>query len=674
MRFRQVLTVLLFLLLFFPCKALADNNSFITIVNPVRVSTYTLDLATNIKTQYSELQKRDLPSTWLLTYDVLQKPKILDIFKDFDDKQEFGLFVEVTPALTKKAGVVYNQTNAWHRATSLFLSGYTQSDRKKLIDTYFKTFKEKFDYYPKSVGSWWTDSYSLSYMKEKYGITGTLGVSDQFDLDGYQVWGTFWSLPYYPSKINAAAPASSMKDKLGIVTYRWAPRDPLNGYLSPTANQGSLYSTQDYNKLGLTNDYFASLVKLYSERTDVNKFAQATVGLEADYSPDIYSEQYSQWLDIVKQEQAEGVEVTNMSEFSDWYIKTFPSLSPSHVISSNDLLNTQKQIFWINNDKYRAGILYNPKNNNASIVDLRIYNENFEEPNYSVPNKLLNLSINLPFVIDSVINEQGAWNFNAGELKSASGSANNYRLTFSKGSISFTPDQISVKGIKLPDQISESSAFNIQQKNGQDVLSIRNNYPIGKSGILYSDYSIHIPFSIYHRIDKFLPFAILFGIVLLILFVSMMLIKYGRRGGIVVLILAVLSAVLFLILGNTKYYISQTEYDALLSLASFPEGRVLAYSRDCLQCDFSTVKPAAAAGKKGYVAKYSKQPIIYDTEFQVAANSSEARQILETQKIKYIYLPRYESYVEILPYLPQDLGLKRVYENANAEIWEVNEK
>ena len=148
----RILLLFFLLFLFFPRQTFAENNSFITIINPVRVSTYTLDLATNIKTQYSELQNRDLPSTWLLTYDVLQKQNILEIFKEFDDKQEFGLFVEVTPALCKKAGVTYNQTNAWHRATSLFLSGYTQADRKKLIDAYFNTFKEKFGYYPKSVG------------------------------------------------------------------------------------------------------------------------------------------------------------------------------------------------------------------------------------------------------------------------------------------------------------------------------------------------------------------------------------------------------------------------------------------------------------------------------------------------------------------------------------------
>ena len=98
---------------------------------------------------------------------------------------------------------------------------------------------------------------------------------------------------------------------------------------------------------------------------------------------------------------------------------------------------------------------------------------------------------------------------------------------------------------------------------------------------------------------------------------------------------------------------------------------MLVYSRDCLKCDFTNEKPAAAAGKKGYIAKYSKQPVFYDTKSQVADTSSEARQILKNEKIKFIYLPRYESYIEMLPYLPQDLGLRRIYENANAEIWEV---
>jgi len=98
----------------------------------------------------------------------------------------------------------------------------------------------------------------------------------------------------------------------------------------------------------------------------------------------------------------------------------------------------------------------------------------------------------------------------------------------------------------------------------------------------------------------------------------------------------------------------------------------LVYDKDCLRCKFTNkIKPAAAAGIKNYVFKYSKQRTVLDYKFQTAVTSSFARDVLKIEKIKYIYLPRYENYIESLPYIPEDLGLVRIYENANAQIWKV---
>ena len=107
-------------------------------------------------------------------------------------------------------------------------------------------------YYPTSVGSWLTDSFSLAYMKEKYGITANLGCSDQFSTDGYKIWGQYWSTPFYQSKYHAGIPASDIFVKLDLVTIQWASRDPLNGYYS------SLFSTQDYllTRKNLDFEYF----------------------------------------------------------------------------------------------------------------------------------------------------------------------------------------------------------------------------------------------------------------------------------------------------------------------------------------------------------------------------------------------------------------------------------
>jgi hypothetical protein len=102
-------------------------------------------------------------------------------------------------------------------------------------------------------------------------------------------------------------------------------------------------------------------------------------------------------------------------------------------------------------------------------------------------------------------------------------------------------------------------------------------------------------------------------------------------------------------------------------------GNVLSFDRDCIKCAFtSQYKPAAAAGKKSYISLFTNKPVQIDISFLLARSSINAKSILKKKNIRYIYLSKYEDYIESLPYLPQDLGLKRIYQNANAEIWKVD--
>jgi hypothetical protein len=264
-----------------------------------------------------------------------------------------------------------------------------------LIDAVFEKFKTVFGYYPTSVGSWWTDSYSLTYMQEKYPVTANLGCADQFATDGYQIWGQYWSTVYYPSKYHAAVPAVEESVKLDLVMLQWAPRDPLNGYDS------SLFSTQDYQTTGKNLDikYFEKLVNLYALKRD-NEFGQITVGLEADLSPDAYKQEYAKQLDIVNKFSKEGlIEVLTMKNFSSWYQEKFPKISPAQKIVSEDFLGTKTKAVWLQSPNFRLFYEIDEKGG-IKIRDLRIYNSQLSEPYYISPNRSFNLSINVPAVFD----------------------------------------------------------------------------------------------------------------------------------------------------------------------------------------------------------------------------------------------------------------------------------
>lgn len=602
-----IVSVFIFLLSS-PAKTFAENNSFITIVNPIRISTYTNNYLESFRAEYGEIKNRNLSATWPVTYDVLEKQDFINELKKLDSNQELGIFLEVTPQLCKDAGVIYNRTDSWHRASSLFLSGYTQKDRKKIIDTVFSKFKQTFGYNPVSVGAWWVDSYSLSYMKDKYGITGVLGMSDQYDLDGYGLWGTWWSIPYYPNKINAALPAQNPDDKLDLVTFRWAARDPLNGYNNTNnkRKQPSLYSLQDYSTIDLDKSYVTNLEQVFIEHLPQNTFGQATIGLEADLNPKDYNTYFADHLDIGA---VKNTRILTMKDFSKWYRSTFPNLSPNHVIYSEDPLGSPQKSIWYQTPLYRIGLTYDSKTQETKIIDLRNYFSNFSEPNYYSPNKQLSLSINLPFIVDSVILPDSKILLNLGMLKDIEEN----ELVFEKGTIKFDADKVITP---------------------EKTYTFKKTYEVKEEGILEKNFSFTLPFSLKRRF-QFLPTTVFFPI-------------------------------------PQTTFISQDEYNALSILKRLEKGNVLVYQSSCSKCTFaSSHKPTATTGNKSYVSNYSGQPIVKDLSFLLSKSSTEAKSILKNKDIAYVYLAKYEDYIEALPYLPEDVGLEKVYSSANSEIWKV---
>ncbi|MEJ7678612.1 MAG: hypothetical protein WKG06_12285 [Segetibacter sp.] len=100
------------------------------------------------------------------------------------------------------------------RRILVFLPDTLLKKGKKLIDVYMNDFKKIFNYYPKSVGSWFIDAYSLNYMYQKYHIVASSNCKDQYGTDGYTLWGGYWNQAYYPSKINSYMHAQNEKNQI----------------------------------------------------------------------------------------------------------------------------------------------------------------------------------------------------------------------------------------------------------------------------------------------------------------------------------------------------------------------------------------------------------------------------------------------------------------------------
>src|SRR3989344_5084584 len=411
---------LLLLSLFFllpVARVEANTNSYVNIVNPVRGSEFweleKEQPQTVVEGQVEILQKHNLPATFLLRYDALNFEGIIRLLKDRNFLEK-GIFLEITPGLTKEADVEYHKSATWHSAGSVFLTGYRQEDRIKLIDTVFNKFKETFGFYPKSVGAWWIDAYSLDYMQKKYDITSGLIVADQYSTDNYQVWGQYWSAPYYPHKRNALYPAQTLDEKIPVVLTQWATRDPVNGY--GKAVEESTYSVQandyiDFHNLG--TDYFAKLVDIYTKQ-NLNQVGHLVVGLENSYSWEKYGQEYENQINLLKQKARNGqFRLVTMSEFGSWYKQTFPNLTPTQVIVSDDPLGTSQKSVWFMNNYYRVGWF---SNNEGSVVrDLRQYIDGSEEICLKNACNNLNFATFATRVLDDVTYHQ-KWLLDQGQI------------------------------------------------------------------------------------------------------------------------------------------------------------------------------------------------------------------------------------------------------------------
>lgn len=658
------------IILVFPADVFADQ--FITIVNPIRISVYSSNPRDSLLLQYSQVKKRKLPATWLLTYDVISDIGIVDAAKTMDKSQELGIFLEVTPKFASESGITYNKTDSWHRANSVFLSGYTQKDRLHLIDSAFAKFKQVFNSYPSSVGAWWIDSYSLQYMKDKYGITANLTVADQFSTDGYQIWGQYWSTPFYPSKFHAGMPARSKENKLDIVTIQWAPRDPLNGYGRAGA---SLFSTQDRFEV----EYSQKLLELYA-KSGPNKFGQIVLGLEGDFPPSSYSQGtfFTNWLDIVKAEKQNGVlEVVTMRDFSNWYKTQFPDLSPVQIIQSDDLLGKKIKTFWYNSVNYRVNIVYNSDTKQTVIKDFRSYHDNFEEPYYISPNRDLNLTINLPSQIDSAGDPNEEWKIFDEELVKITSDNEELVLSYKNNNqIKLTKLEMMISGnVKdLPKAISESPQLDV--KNAANIINVQPkriwSYP--KEGLIFRN--LNSAATNFLKQKKVIAAIIFFVLLLVVLVFWIRKKKFPLNSKIAIIsILILLSGALTYkwYLSNSRlYFISQSELDALTRLRLMSGKRIVIFDKVCLQCSWHTNNiPAVFANKRDYVKKVTGKEIIYNSSIFNAKTRPEAKKELDKLSADYIYLVKFEDYKEIAPFSPGDLNIEEIYSNANAQVWKV---
>ena len=329
--------------------------------------------------QVAIMKQYNLGGTFLLQYDALMDPRYQKLLGDLPRGSfEIGAWWEIPQPLVEKAGLKWRGRYPWDwRANIGFSTGYTPKEREKLIDAYMADFKKIFGYYPKSVASWFIDSYSLNYMYKKYHIVASANCKDQYGTDGYTLWGGYWNQAYYPSKINSYMPAQNIQNQIPVPIFRMLGSDPVRQYDNGlgTTRQGVVTLEPVYKFGGGDSTWVNWFFKTFTESSALG-FNYTQAGQENSFTWDAMARGLEIQMPIMARLRDEHkIRVETLEQSGRWFKKTYKVTPATSFTVDNDIAGSDLKTVWFDSRFYRLNILW--ENGNLRIRDLHLFNEKF---------------------------------------------------------------------------------------------------------------------------------------------------------------------------------------------------------------------------------------------------------------------------------------------------------
>lgn len=351
--------------------------------------------------QIGIMRKYKLRGTFLLQYDALIDPRYQKLLKALPaDSFEIGAWWEMPRPFVKDAGIKWRGKGPWDpRADVDFSTGYSLADRKKLSDTYMKKFKSIFGHYPKSVGSWFIDAYTLNYLHKKYGIIASTNCKDQIGTDGYTLWGGYWNQAYYPSLKNAYMPAQDAKDEIPVPIFRMLGSDPIRQYNNGLGSyRQGVVTLEPVYKFGGGD---SAWVHWYFNQFTIGEplaFAYVQAGQENSFTWKAMENGYKIQMPLIARLRNENkLKVETLSETGTWFRQHFKVTPATAVTVNKDLNGRDRQTVWYDSRFYRANLYWD--NGTLRFRDIHLFNENLASAyRYKKATSTSSSFFTLPFV------------------------------------------------------------------------------------------------------------------------------------------------------------------------------------------------------------------------------------------------------------------------------------
>jgi hypothetical protein len=380
-----------------------NHPRIVNIYNFIRNSDFRLAGSEDIlfdctRRQIALLKSFDLPATWALQYDALINPRYQKLLKEqLGKKDEIGAWWEIPQPLAEKAGLKWRGQHEWDPAANIgFSPGYTPDERRKLVDAYMSDFKTVFGHYPRTVGSWFIDEVTLSYMAGKYGVIASCNCKDQIGTDFYTLWGGYWNQAYYPSWVSAYMPAQTKGGQIDVPIFRMLGSDPIYQHgttpglisLEPVYKHGGGGSPRwvDWFMKSLVQE--PCLAFAYTQAGQENSFGWNA--MEGGLTNQI------QLFAALAKTGAIGVETLEQS--GQWFRQHFPVTPATAVVALDDWKEQGRKTVWYDSRFYRLNVLW--EKNTFFIRDIHCFNERMVSPTHDNPLKETSLAYETLPIVD----------------------------------------------------------------------------------------------------------------------------------------------------------------------------------------------------------------------------------------------------------------------------------
>ena len=345
------------------------------------------ELYDTYKRQVQLCRQYPMPYTFLLQYDALVRPEYVALLlQDPDPHCEVGIWIEMAQEQVEKCGLTWRGRPGykwdWHVNPDLLMA-YTLPQRKALIDEFFGKFLEVFGYYPKSVGSWMLDTYSIQYMTEQYGVDAFCICKDQYGTDGYTLWGGYYNQAYYPSKRNMFMPAQTPERQIHTPVFRMLGSDPIYQYTcsadehyNPAPLQ-HVFSLEPVWETGQSEKWVDWYLRNNFEEEGL-AWAYTQAGQENPFRWERFGEGLTmQMAKLYQGMQEKRWEVLTLGESGRWFKQTYPMTPATAVTCMDDWQQQGRQAFWYDCRNYRVS--FYTDRGRVCIRDMFLFDERHDE-------------------------------------------------------------------------------------------------------------------------------------------------------------------------------------------------------------------------------------------------------------------------------------------------------